>query len=156
MNTWFTEIVRDANERLFSPAELDRIMAYYSSMPARLKAAEEIEVIDADFNRNLLVEMRKKFPNRELYSKRVILDLLDGLRVLAQALLMDEPQFLRDRWIFHLIRVIEESGIDPDHVRDVYVEMGNVLNHRLSASSRELMGPLLQELIESTSLVPSY
>jgi len=153
MNTWFTDIVKDANERPFSTAELDRVMAYYASFAARLKAAEEVESTEAELLRNLHNELRKKYPGRALYNKKTVGDLIEGLRPLTQAMLLDESRFLRERWLNHLCRVIEESDTEPEEVRDLYAEVAYHLDRKLSPASREFLQPLIDELLEAAAPV---
>ena len=146
MNTWFTDVVKDANERAFNDHELERIMVYYSGMPSRLRVAETIELAEREMVANLLGDLERKYPGRTLYSRRLIRDLLESLRHLTHALLADEPRLFRRRFIDHLTRTVAELDIDPTEVRDVYDMIRERLDSKLGVQGRELIQPYFDEL----------
>lgn len=149
MNTWFTEIVKDANERTLSDGELERVMVYYGGMPARLRAAEEIEQLEGELAGTLYTELKKKHPLRSLYTRRFVLDVLESLRPMTQAMLADEPRLFRLRWVYHMSRVVDELGLDTEEVREVYEVILERASTRLSQHSRELLRPYFDEVIDA-------
>ncbi len=149
MNTWFSEIVKDTNERILSDQELERIMIYYGGMPARLRASEEVEQLEGELAGTLFGELKKKFPKRTLYGRRLVQDVLESLRTMAQAMLADEPKLFRLRWMNHMGRVVEELDLDPSEIQDIYALIQEKAAAKLSAHSRELMQPYFDELAES-------
>jgi hypothetical protein len=149
MNTWLTEIITNANERTFNDREMERMLVYYNSLPARLRAAEEVEQLEVELTGTLHAELRKKHPRRTLYTKRVVQDLLEGLRHLAHAAVADEPRLFRRRWVAHLKRLVEDLPLDPGEVRDVYVTIAERLERKLSAASYECLQPFLEELLDA-------
>jgi len=153
MNTWLTDIVRDANERAFNDHELERIMVYYGGLPARLRAAEEVEQLEGELAGTLFTELKKKHPRRSLYTRRLIQDLLEGLRPMVQAMLADEPKLFRQRWVNHLTRVVAEMGLEPSEIQDVYDLILERTNGKLASHSRELLQPYFDEL--SDALTPA-
>jgi isopentenyl diphosphate isomerase/L-lactate dehydrogenase-like FMN-dependent dehydrogenase len=155
MNTWFTDIVKDANERTLSDQELERIMVYYSGMPARLRAAEEVEQLEGELASTLYVELKKAHPKRTLYTRRFVQDALEGLRPMTQAMLADEPRLFRHRWLHHLTRVIDELQVDPAEVWDVYARIRQRAAERLSHHSRELLDPYFDELADALAATPA-
>ena len=146
MNTWFTEIVKDANERAFNDQELERIMVYYGGMPARLRAAEEVEQLEGELANTLYGELKKKHPHRQLYTRRLVQDVLESLRPMAQAMLADEPKLFRQRWINHATQVVAELALDPVEIRDVYAAIQEKAEAKLAPHSRELFQPYFDEL----------
>ena len=151
MNTWFSDIVKDTNERILSDQELERIMIYYGGMPARLRASEEVEQLEGELAGTLFGELKKKYPKRPLYGRRLVQDVLESLRTMAQAMLADEPKLFRLRWLNHMGRVVEE--LDPSEIQDIYALIQDKAAAKLSAQSRELMQPYFDELAESLSPV---
>lgn len=155
MNTWFTDIVKDANERPFSDQELERVMVYYGGLPARLRAAEEVEQFEGELAGTLFVELKKKHPKRPLYTRRLILDVLESLRPMTQAMLADEPRLFRHRWVHHLARVVEELDLDPAEVWEVYAVIQERAAGRLSHHTRELLHPYFEELADALAPAPA-
>lgn len=71
INTWLTEIIHTANERLFNDEELARMLSYYSSVPTRLKLVEELERQEPSLTRALHKELQRRYPQRTLYTRRL-------------------------------------------------------------------------------------
>ncbi|QJW97810.1 globin family protein [Frigoriglobus tundricola] len=149
MNTWFTEIVRDANERALNDQELERITVYYGGLPARLRAAEEVEQLESELAGTLFGELKKKHPYRTLYTRRLVQDLLESLRHMVQAMLADEPRMFRHRWVNHLTRVVAELDLDPGEIQDVYALVLDRSAGKLANHSRELLQPYFDELADA-------
>ena len=149
MRTWLTDIVREANERTFTDAELERMTVYLTGLPARLRAAEEVEQFEADLATTLYPELKKKHPTRVLYTRRFVQDVVESLRHLVHAALADEPVLFRRRWLGHLCRVIDELGLDPAEVREVYEAIRDRAAGRLTRSTRELVDPYFDELVDA-------
>ena len=80
-------------------------------------------------------------------------DVLESLRIMAQAMLADEPKLFRLRWLNHMGRVVEELELDPSEIQDIYALIQDKAAAKLSAHSRELMQPYFDELAESLSPV---
>lgn len=153
MNTWLTHLVRDANERAFDDRELDRLTAYTDSLPARLDVSDELRQLEGELVASMPAEMRKKFPERTMYTKRVVQDLLEALRHLSHAVLCDEPELFRRRWVDHLCKVISEARLDPTTIRDFYQVVQERAELALSLRGRELVRPILDSLMQS---FPAY
>ena len=151
MNTWFTDIVRDANERAFSDPELERIMVYYGGLPARLRAAEEVEQLEGELAGTLFGELKKKHPKRTLYTRRLVQDVLESLRHMAQSMLADDPDLFRRRWTDHVEQVVAELALDPAELADVYDLIQEKAAGKLTAHSRELFQPYFDEMAEALS-----
>jgi truncated hemoglobin YjbI len=149
MTTWFTDIVKDANERTLSDQELERVMVYYGGMPARLRAAEEVEQLEGELAGTLFTELKKAHPKRALYTRRFVQDVLESLRPMTQAMLADEPKLFRHRWVGHLARVVDEVGLDPAEVRAVYDVIRERAAGRLSHHTRELLDPYFDDLADA-------
>jgi hypothetical protein len=151
LNTWFSEIVKDANERALNDQELERIMVYYSGLPARLRAAEEIEQLEGELAGTLYGELKKKYPSCQIYTRRLVQDILESLRPMVQAMLADEARLFRLRWIDHLERVVEEMQLDPAEIHEVYTILQERLSTKVSSHTRELLQPYFDELAEALS-----
>jgi hypothetical protein len=141
--------VKDANERCFSDPELERIMVYYSGLPARLRASEEVEQFEGELAGTLFTELKKKHPKRPLYSRRLIQDVVESLRPMTQAALADEPRLFRARWLDHMRRVVDELDLDPSELREVYEVIQDRAAGRLSQYTRDLLRPYFDEVLEA-------
>lgn len=154
INTWFTDIIRTANERPFNEAELTRIMAYYDTMPSRLQLNEELERLEPTLIKPLHAELAKRFPGRELYSRRFVQDLVESLRWLNQAVLVDDLRLLRRRWTTHLLDVLEATDTDPQEVRDAYEVLGKMLQAQLPRSAWEVLEPAFNSVLDALARKP--
>jgi hypothetical protein len=154
-NTWFTDIVRNANERTFNDAELTRIMAYYSSMPARLRLNEELERIETSLLKPLQAELSKRFPGRPLYTKRFVQDILESLRHLNKAVLADDLKLVRRPWVDHIVDTMAATDIDPMHVIDAYHVIREMLVKKLSKSAWEVLEPVYDDMLDALTRGPA-
>jgi hypothetical protein len=154
MNTWLTEIIKDANERPYNDRELERILVYYAGMPTRLKVAEQIEQLEAELTNSLPAELKRRYPQRNLYTKRLVLDLLESLRHFTVALLAEEPRLFRERWLHHLARVLQELSIDPTEISDVYLIIAERLKAKVGVTNHDLLQPLLDDLFQTLEATP--
>jgi hypothetical protein len=151
MSTWFLEIMKNANERMFSDFELERIMLYYNRLPARLRAAESVERVEGELISKLVAELKERFPERTLYTPRFVQDVVESLRHMVLSLLADEPRLFRTRWLNHLTTVVRTLELDPRDVRDVYELMRELLSTRLSAQAEDLLQPYFEEVADALS-----
>jgi hypothetical protein len=149
INTWFTEIIFTANERLFNDEELARIQSYYTSVPTRLKLVEELEKHEQTLMRNLHKELQRRYPDRSIYTRRFAQDLVEGLRHLARAVLADDMRLLRHRWIDHMLAVVVTTNIDPQWFADAYAVLRELLQRQLTRSVWEVLDPAWNEIIDS-------
>ena len=155
MNTWFTDVVKDANERAFNDHELERIMVYYGGLPTRLRASEVIEQVERELASSLLGDLERKFPERSLYGRRLVRDLLESLRHLTHAMLADDPRLFQRRWLGHMTRTLAELDVDPTEIRDVYDLIRERLDARLGSQGRDLIRPYFDELAEALTPAPA-
>ena len=149
MNTWFTDIIRHANERLFTDAELTRIMEYYGTIPVRLKLGEELEKLEPELLKILKANLAERFPDRALYSKELLQDLVESLRHVNLAILLDDPKLLRERWTDHVTSVMADLGIERHEVHDAYASMRVMLEKKLTRTTWEIMQPLYDDLADT-------
>ncbi len=155
INTWFTDIIRTTNERIFSDADLTRIMAYYASVPARLRLSEELERLEPTLAKPLLTELSKRFPGRSLYNRRFAQDLIESLRYINRAVLADDLRLLRRRWVDHLIEVLDATGTDPQAVIDAYGVLRELLERQLPRSAWEVLEPAYTDMLDALSRGPA-
>lgn len=154
MNTWLTDIIRTTNEAIFSEADLTRMMAYYASMPSRLKLSEELERLEPTLTKVLHSDLVKRYPDRSLYSRRLVQDLVESLRYINRAVLADDLRILRHRWIDHLLDVAAATNIDLLHIRDAYLALRELLQRNLPRSAWEVLEPAYDELLDALTRTP--
>ncbi len=154
MNTWLTDIIRTTNEALFNEADLTRIMTYYASMPARLKLSEELERLEPTLVKSLQTELSKRYPDRSLYSRRFIQDIVESLRCVNRAVLADDLRLLRYRWIDHVLDVATAANIDLQEIRDAYLSLREILQSSLPRSAWETLEPAYEELLDALTRSP--
>jgi hypothetical protein len=155
INTWFTDIIRTTNERIFSDADLTRITAYYATVPARLRLSEELERLEPTLVKPFLAELSKRFPGRALYNRRFAQDLIESLRYINRAVLADDLRLLRRRWVDHLIEVFDATGLDPQAVIDAYGVLRELLERQLPRSAWEVLEPAYTDMLDALSRGPA-
>lgn len=146
MKTWFTDIISQANERLLNDSEFERIFVYFDSLPSRLGAIEELERSEPDLRQSLLSEARTRYPDRTIYDKNLINDILGAIRFAAQAMLADEPRLIRERWVDHALQVCTILDVPPAYVGDLLTLAKGRLERVLSKESMATFSPYLAEL----------
>ncbi len=154
-NTWLTDIIHSTNERMFSESDLTRMMAYYSTVRSRLRLCEEMERIEPTLVKPLHAELVKRYPARPLYNRRLIQDLVESLRYLTRAVLADDLKLLRQRWVDHLIDVMDTTGLDPQEVRDAYVVLRELLERQLPRSAWEVLEPTFVDMLDALTRGPA-
>lgn len=155
INTWFTDIIRTTNERIFSEADLTRIMAYYATVPARLKLSEELERLEPTLVKPLQAELAKRYPSRALYTRRFAQDLVESLRYINRAVLADDFRLLRRRWVDHLVQLLDATGTDPQEVLDAYQVLRELLERQLPRSAWEVFEPVFTEMLDALTRGPA-
>jgi hypothetical protein len=155
LNTWLTDIIRTTNESIFSDADLSRIMAYYASMPSRLKLCEELERLEPTLVKSLHGDLVKRYPNRPLYSRRFVQDLIESLRIINRAVLTDDLRLLRYRWIDHLQDLAAATNLDLQEVREAYLVLRDLLHRTLPRSAWSVLEPAYEELLDALTRGPA-
>jgi len=155
LNTWLTDIVRSTNERIFSESDLTRIMAYYATVPARLRLCEELERLEPTLVKPLHAELLKRYPGRSLYSRRLVQDLVESLRYVNRAVLADDVKLLRRRWVDHLVEATDATGTDPQEIRDAYVVLRELLERQLPRSAWEVLEPAYVDMLDALTRGPA-
>jgi len=146
MNSWFTEMVFAANERLFREDELVRIEAYLQTVPNRLKLLEELEKNEETLIKQVYKDLQKRYPRRNLYTRRLVQDVVEGLRYVGRAILADDMRLLRSRWISHMARMVYNLRIDPTVFTDLYNVLAEHLQRTLTRELYQLIEPAIKEI----------
>jgi hypothetical protein len=154
-NTWMTDIVRTTNERIFSEADVSRMMAYYGSMPARLKLCEELERLEPTLLKPLLAELGKRFAGRSLYTKRFVQDILESLRHLNRAVLADDLKLVRRPWVDHVVEVAAATDTDTREILDAYTVLREMLVKQLPRSAWEVLEPAYDDMLDALTRGPA-
>lgn len=154
MNTWFTEMISNSNEAIFCDADLTRFMNYFASMPARLKLNDELQALESSLGKLLSNELSKRFPNRALYSKRFVQDIIESLRYVNRAVLADDVRILRYRWLDHVLDVAAAMNIDVQEIRDAYLVLRDLLKKSLPRSAWDALEPFYEEILDSLTRNP--
>ncbi|MFO0798589.1 MAG: hypothetical protein U0804_14030 [Gemmataceae bacterium] len=110
-----------------------------------------MEQVEGELAGTLFTELKKKHPKVPLYTRRLVQDVLESLRPMVQAMLADEPRLFRHRWVAHLERVVDEMGLDPAELLEVYTLIQVRTAAKLSKHSRELLQPYFDELADALS-----
>jgi hypothetical protein len=158
MSTWLAEMMHTANERLFTPGEVEQMAAYFETVPVRLATASAIQQVELDLARECLAELRKKHPDTPLYSPAFIQDLASNINVFVQAMMADEPKIVQ-RWLLGpTLAVMEQLQLDPGQLAQAFRALQTVVNKHLTPNQVALMNPffgLVVATLESRVITPA-
>jgi hypothetical protein len=146
MTTWLTDLIYGANEQIYRREELGRFMGYYETLQARFKAAAEVEEQEAGLPERCLALLRRQHPDRPLYTARLLSELAASLRVVAQAMLLDEPRVLEERLLRHWREVLKSLDLPAAEVADAYRVLAEEVLRGLTVPSAALMEPFLKRV----------
>ncbi len=147
MKTWLSDIIHQANERYFTPEEMARMQEYFSTMPLRLQTASAIERADPVLGREVLAELKKQYPDRQLYSRPFANDIAALVPVLVHAMLADEVQFVRRRLVDHFQAMMTNLEMPMTEVADAIRVLREVIFRRLSAAQTSVIEPFFNALL---------
>lgn len=151
MNPWLINLVKDANERMLSVQEVERVIAFLDGLPARIKLGEDLERLEPEIVNALVKELPAAHPGRPGYTRVAIQDVVESLRHLFVSVFVDEPEFLRLRWTDNLAATLRESELDEEWAADIYRAADEKLRKLLRGTSLELYRPAMDQMMESVS-----
>lgn len=149
IRTWWATLLTDANERILAPDDLSRIEAYYRTVPDRLKAAESLEMCEGGLAEEIYSELRKRHPDRPAYTRRLAHDLSETLRVVAQAMLADEPGLLDRQLTDHVRELVAGLMFPAEELRDAFAVLREKVMARLNATASALTEPYFARLVSA-------
>jgi hypothetical protein len=146
MNPWLINLVKDVNERMMSDQEAERVIAYFDSLPQRVRLGEELERMESELVARTLKEMTADYPERG-YTRGIVQDLVESLRHLFVASFVDEPSVLTVRWTDHLESLIADGSLERDWVGPVYRSIDKQIRKQLRGTLLDLYDPLMEQLM---------
>jgi len=124
MNSEMRAIILESEGRYLSPEERDKLTDYISNFQVRLGYAALIEDAEDGAVRYCIENTRKRYPNFDKYHDKAwakaFRDVQLTTRYATQAMLMDEPQLLKDKLLYWLRTILAGLNFTPEFNRDTY------------------------------------
>lgn len=151
MNDKISKIVRGCDRRYLLQSERERILEYAGSVHCRIALEQEIERCETKVLDATMRTVRSHYPQLDDFHEHgyehTSRDLQLTLRCVAQAVLIDDLQYLRDRLLIPHRQVLRALGFTPSFVRDVYGTLRDELQHALSGITFDFAKPYLDEVV---------
>jgi Phycobilisome protein len=148
MSTPLNELLRQSEGRYLTPDEREQILAYARDLPARVRAAEEVEAREADILGAVVDGLRERYPRYErLFPNawdRCARDVQLVLRYDVRAMLAADPRPLEDKALYYLRSILAAYNLTPQFARDCCALLRDRCRERLSPESFALLEPFLE------------
>ncbi len=142
------DILRQSEGRYLTPEERSDVLAYAKELPARVRAAQEVEALEGDIVAAACEGLRERYPRyQRLFPNawdRCAEELRLVLRYDVRAMLADDPRPLEDKALFYLRSILAAYNLTPQFARDAYELLRDKCRDRLSPDAFSLLEPYLQ------------
>ncbi|HEY1065212.1 MAG TPA: hypothetical protein VGE52_03855, partial [Pirellulales bacterium] len=150
MTTWIAEIIDEAGGRHLSPFEQRIVRREAKRLRAAYEASRELERAESTILESVGAGLRSRhagvLPWFDSNCADGALDLALALRVVAQAMLADEPRWLDDRLLDFCRAVLGTLGVARDAAADCYSELLAAVQREVSEPTFALARPYLERL----------
>jgi hypothetical protein len=147
MNPSLNEILRACEGRYPGAAEREKLLTVARELPARVRAAEDVEAQEAAIAEAVVAALRERYPRYEkLFSQawgRCASDLQVVLRYDVRAMLANDPRPLEDKALYYMRSILAAYNLTPQFVRDCFTLLRDQCRARLSPESFGLLDPFL-------------
>jgi hypothetical protein len=158
MSTPLNDLLRQSEGRYLTPDEREQVLAYARDLPARVRAAEEVEAREADILAGVVDALRERYPRYErLFPNawdRCAGDVRLVLRFDVRAMLAADPQPLEDKALYYLRSILAAYNLTPRFVGDAFALLRDECRGRLSPESFALLEPFLERNIHVLGDIP--
>src|SRR5436190_22718885 len=124
MNPSLNDILRATEGRYPGAEEREQLLAFARELPARVRAAEEVEAHAAAVTAGVTEALRERYPRYEkLFPKawdRCARDLQFVLRYDVRAMLAGDPRPLEDKALYYLRSILAAYNLTPQFARDCF------------------------------------
>ena len=158
MNGKLQELITSTDGRYFTLDEQKRILAFTTTLPQRFAAAAAVQQAEEAIVRRVVDQMRLAYPNLERFHEsgwdKTNRDVQLALRYIAQAMVLDDIEGLKDRLLYWFRTILKSVSLTPGSIRDAYTWLREACRERLPADAFALMLPALDITIEILSDFP--
>jgi hypothetical protein len=152
MNSSLHDILRASEGRYLTPAEREQVLAFARELPARLQAAEETELFEADILAAIVESLRERYPRYEkLFPEawgRCTHDVAFVLRYDVRAMLANDRRPLDDKALFYLRSIFAAYNLTPQFTRDCFTVLRDQCRERLSPEAFAFLAPFLDRNVQ--------
>jgi hypothetical protein len=152
MKSSFHDILRGSEGRYLSPDEREQLLAYARELPARLQAAEEVELFEGEILAAVVDDLRERYPRYEkLFPEawdRCTHDVQFVLRYDVRAMLANDRRPLDDKALFYLRSILAAYNLTPQFTRDCFSSLRDQCRVRLSSEVYDFLEPFLDRNVE--------
>lgn len=158
MNDRIRKIINASDSRYLNKDEMKDILAYTTSLPARFKAAGQVEQHEVAAVRSCIDEMRKRYPNLEKFHAkgwdRSYRDVQLVVRYIVQSMILDDAKVMDDKLLLWLRTMLSGVDLTPQFIRDTYVLLADGFRRLMPQEAFAMFEPFLAHATEVLSDVP--
>lgn len=158
MNERLRSIISDSDGRYLTKEEMKEILAWTTSLPARFKAAANVEEKELAIARWVIDDLKRRYPNFTKYHyqgwEKGSRDLQLTLRAAAQAMILNDITNLEDKVLFWFRTILSGVDLTPKFVSESFTLLRDACKQQLAAESFTLLEPYLTRMIEVLADIP--
>lgn len=152
------KIITACENRYLSAEEEQQIHTALAEMPLRLAAVREMEANEPAATKKCASTLKKRFKRfpqfHDMAWDKTERDAALVSRLVAQAVLLGDPDHLNDKGLYWFRTVIRSFGITPEFVRVAYGTLMETYETLMSEECFALCGPYLQQVVDVLSDIP--
>jgi hypothetical protein len=158
MNPMLQDIIHESESRYLTKDEMQKVVAFTTSLPARFKAASAVEQKEEAIVRGVVEQIKRRYPNFERYHpsawEKSFRDIQLSLRYTVQAMVWDDPNSQADRLLHWLATIFMSFGFTPQFNRDTYTFLREAVRQNVPAEAFSLLESFLETNIEILGSIP--
>ena len=158
MNSSLNVILRACEGRYPGAEERAKLLAIARELPARVRAAEDVEAHEAATTAAVVAALHGRYPRYEkLFPQgwdRCASDLQLVLRSNVRAMLANDPRPLDDKALYYLRSILAAYNLTPQFTRDCFTLLRDQCRERLSPEAFALLEPFLARNVEVLGNIP--
>ena len=147
-----------SDNRFLEEEEKQQILAYTSSMAERMEAAREAEAACGQAIKHAIGALRQAYPRFHTFHPdawgKASRDLELIIRYQVQAMLLDDPAYLKDRVLVWLRTILSSFNFTPQFHRDTYTRLKEGVEKNVSPEAFRQLEPYMDLTIEVMSDFP--
>jgi hypothetical protein len=152
MNPPLTTILRQADGRYLTADERALVLAYAQDLPARVRAAQEIEGLESNLIASVVDQLRGQYPRFERLFPSAWEQLAGDIRLVlradVRAMLAGDLRVLEDKALFYVRSILAAYNVTPQFASDTFTVLRDRTRDRAGADTFARLEPYLERNIQ--------
>lgn len=158
MNSKVFDIIDACENRYLSPREETEILSYVNEMPARIVAMKDLQGKEAEVCEAVVLRLQAEYRTVANYHQdqwaKAYRDCQLTLRVMAQAMLLGDVQYLEDKLLYWFRSILVSFDYTPQIIRDCFLYLEEEVKACVEADTYGLMQTYLARTTQVLSDFP--